>query len=156
MSNFGRGAEVVESDKVLPEGDYEIKLGMPNDVQAGGFNIRKIPFKVRGMTNVMPNSWDWFDIPTGDIEKMHKWNKAMTKNCDAFGVKRLDFEPSHWAGKTGFVHIGKNTKTGYMEVKWAVLKEEMEKKVAEPEPVKKEDDYNDNGYQNNQDNDPYF
>lgn len=164
MSTFGKGAEVVEPAFMLPEGDYQVKLGMPVDIEKGGYNIRKIPFAVRGHADCLPNSWDWFDIPTDDVEKIQKWNRQMTKNADAFGVRRLDFNPKSWVNKTGWLHIGKNTKTGYMEVKWAVLKDEVGKpapKEMKPEPkkeVKKPevDPEYDNGYQTQEDSsDPW-
>jgi hypothetical protein len=166
MSNFGQGAEVVEPPVTMPEGDYQIKIGMPEDVVKNGYNIRKNPIFFRGQKGECnPSSWDWFDIPTDDPEKLIKWNRAMTKNCDAFGVKRLDFRAASWANKTGWVHIGKNTKTGYMEVKWALLKEEVgkpapkemtkadAKPAAKPAPAKPEVDPElDNGYQEAPDN----
>jgi hypothetical protein len=114
----------MEYNVSVPEGDYEVRLGMPEDVQRKGFDIREIPFEIRGKPGAMPNKWSWFDKPTDDIEQIAKWNKRMTRNADAFGVQRGDFRKESWRGKVGILHIGKNGKTGYMEVQWAVLKAE--------------------------------
>lgn len=122
MAGFGSGYEPREYDNAVPEGDYEVKLGMPIDTVRGGYNMRDIPIQIRGKPGKQPSKWTIFDRPTDDLEKMEKWNKQRTRDADAFGVQRGDFRPTSWAGKVGYVHIGKNEKNGYMEVKWSVIK----------------------------------
>jgi len=59
-------------------------------------------------------------MPTDSQENIDKWNRNMTKNCDAFKVRRGDFNPASWQGKVGKVHIGKD-KAGYMKVMYSIL-----------------------------------
>ena len=133
---FGQGYEQREPDVSVPEGNYQVKLGMPRDITEKGYNIRKIPIQIRNIPNVLPKTWDIFDIPRDDVEKIDKWNRQRTKDCDAFKVQRGDFRPQSWAGKVGWLHIGKNTKSGYMEVKWSMLESELSEPGPAPLPSK--------------------
>lgn len=115
---YGSGYQPREYNQVVPEGDYRVCLGMPQDVVRGGYNIREIPIEISGYKGYSPTHWSWFDAPE-DMEKLEKWRKARTRDADAFGVNRGDFNPASWCGKVGVVHIGKD-KNGYMQVQWSV------------------------------------
>jgi hypothetical protein len=116
--SFGNGYEPKEYDEIVPEGDYTVRLGMPEDIQRGQYSIRDIPIAIKGYPGFSPAKWSIFDAPN-EPDRMDKWNKAMTRNADAFGVQRGDFRPASWAGKVGRVHIGKDAR-GYMQVKWSI------------------------------------
>lgn len=138
---FGQGYQPKEYNMFVPEGDYLIQLGLPQDVEKAGYRIREIPIRIKGYTDHGPDHWSIFDAPQGDAEKLEKWNKARTRDCDAFGVQRGDFRPESWRGKTGMVHIGKDT-NGYMQVKWSIVQESKPVGAAPPAaPSKAEDPF---------------
>lgn len=139
---YGNGYEQVEFNSAVTDGDYEVRLGMPVDKEVSGYRLREIPIQIRGQPNAKPDRWTWFDMPTsGDnlTERQMKWNQQRTKDADCFGVARGDFRPQSWAGKVGWVHIAKNTKTGYMEVRWSVMKDEAAPKPQERKPVQQKE-----------------
>ena len=118
---FGNGYKERDYNQGIDEGDYEVILGLPVDTNKGGYDMRIIPVTIIGHENCYPKEWTWFDRPMNDQDKLVKWEKAMTKNCDAFGVRRGDFAPSSWQGKRGFVHIGKDKDGKFMKILWSVV-----------------------------------
>ena len=116
---FGGGYQQREYNRIVPEGDYTVTLGMPVDKQVSGYSIREIPIKIDGYPDHAPGKWSIFDCPTDDEEKIAKWNEQRTRDFDAFGVARGDFRPQSWVGKRGRVHIAKDGK-GYMKVLWSL------------------------------------
>jgi len=125
---FGEKFEPTNYNSSVPEGDYEVTLGMPQDVSRNGWDMRDIPISIKGHAGAQPKVWTWFDCPTGDVEKIAKWNSQRTRDCDAFGVSRGDFRPESWFGKIGTVHIGKDN-AGYMKVLWSVADPTVPKKT---------------------------
>jgi hypothetical protein len=119
--SFGNGYQPQEYNQFVAEGDYFVRLGMPQDIERGGYKIRSIPVEYKGMPGYGPKTWDIFDAPVGDKEKMQSWNEQRTRDADAFGVERGDFRPEAWRGKTGWIHVGPD-KAGYIKVKWSLLK----------------------------------
>ena len=117
--SFGSRYQPTEYNMYVPEGDYKVRLGIPKDMERSGYRIREIPIEISGHRGYGPTHWSIFDAPN-DPEKLDAWNKARTRDCDAFGVDRGDFRPESWRGKVGWVHIGKDTK-GYTQVKWSIL-----------------------------------
>jgi hypothetical protein len=117
---FGEGYKERDYNQGIDEGDYEVILGTPVDTNKGGYDMRIIPITIVGHENCYPKEWTWFDRPT-DADNLAKWEKAMTKNADAFGVERGNFFASSWAGKRGFVHIGKDKEGKFMKVLWSVV-----------------------------------
>jgi len=135
---FGQGYQPQEYNLFVPEGDYKVRLGMPKDVEKGGYRIREIPIEISGYPGHGPDHWSIFDAPGDDLEKLALWNKSRTRDCDAFGVTRGDFRPEAWRGKVGMVHIGKDSK-GYMQVKWSIVPESKPVGPA-PAPAPRKDD----------------
>lgn len=119
--SYGEGYQPQEYNQFVAEGDYFVRLGMPQDIERNGYKIRTIPVQYRDAPGYGPKVWDIFDAPVGDAEKMQSWNEQRTRDADAFGVQRGDFRPESWNGKTGWVHVGPD-KAGYLKVKWSVLK----------------------------------
>jgi hypothetical protein len=107
---------------------------MPEEGTAGNYNVRFIPLEIKGFPGMQPKRWTQFDRPTEE-EKIASWDARMTEACDAFGVQRGDFRRQSWAGKVGKVHIGKHAKTGYMEVKWAIVEKQAAPMAPAPHPV---------------------
>ena len=144
---FGADYQEREYNQFVGEGDYIVRLGMPQDIERAGYHIREIPIEIKGHRGYGPDKWSIFDADTSDEEKYDNWNKAMTRNADAFGIQRGDFALSSWRGKTGVVHIGKDSK-GYMKVLWAIVQEtpttsqpaQVQKQAA---PAKKIDEFPD-------------
>ena len=130
--SFGDHYEEKEYNQFVPEGDYFVRLGLPQDIERGGYPIRSIPIAYKGMPGYGPKTWDIFDAPTNDDEKLQKWNEQRTRDADAFGVRRGDFRPASWAGKTGWVHVGPD-KNGYLRVKWSILKPKGD--IPAPQPA---------------------
>jgi len=119
---YGDGYKERDYNQGLDEGDYEIILGLPVDTNKSGYDMRIIPISIIGHENCYPKEWTWFDRPS-DQEMLVKWEKAMTRNCDAFGVRRGDFTPSSWNGRRGIVHIGKDKDGKFMKVLWSVVQD---------------------------------
>jgi hypothetical protein len=119
---YGDGYGPKEYDQVVPEGDYKIKLGIPQDVNKNGWDIREIPIQISGYLDYQPAKWSIFARSRDDDAKAAEWDKHMTKFFDAFGIARGDFNPRSWANKVGMVHIAKD-KNGYMQVKWPIVPE---------------------------------
>lgn len=117
---YGNGYEEREYTRIVPEGDYEVVLGTPQDTTTkNGYPIRRIPVKIVGYDGYYPNEWTWFDRPTDDVEKMARWNSDRTRDADVFGVARGDFRPEAWQGKRGWVRIAKD-REGFTKVLWSV------------------------------------
>ena len=133
---FGKGYTPLDyGHQYVPEGDYVVKLGTPVDVQRGGWNIREIPIQIKGFQDYGPDKWSIFDAPS-EPENLEKWNKARTRDADAFGVRRGDFNPASWTGKVGKVHIGKDKK-GYMQVSYSLSPDSPHEEVRAPKPAPK-------------------
>jgi hypothetical protein len=128
---FGGGYEPREYNRVVPEGDYMITLGMPEDKQVSGYSIREIPIKIEGFSGYAPSKWSVFDCPADDMTKAEKWKEQRTRDFDAFGVARGDFRPEAWQGKRGRVHIAKDNK-GYMKVLWSLTEGAPEPSSEQP------------------------
>jgi len=139
---FGDGYKERDYNQGIDEGDYEVILGTPVDTNKGGYDMRIIPITIVGHENCYPKEWTWFDRPS-DPDQLIKWEKAMTKNADAFGVERGNFFPSSWAGRRGFVHIGKDKDGKFMKVLWSVVNGEK----------KPENNINDGGFKDDMPND---
>jgi hypothetical protein len=118
---YGEGYQERESAFITSEGDYEITLGQPQDkyVEQLYANVREVPVTIKGYPESNPKSWTFFERPDSDPDRIAQWDRNMTTFFDSFGIQRGDFDASHWVGKSGMVHIGKD-KAGYFKVKWAV------------------------------------
>lgn len=139
--SFGNGYQQQEYGQIVPEGDYFVRLGMPQDIERNGYRIRSIPVEYRGHPGFGPKTWEIFDAPEGDADRMQKWNEQRTRDADAFGVQRGDFRPEAWRGKTGWVHVGKNKK-GYMNILWSVIKKDASSNPASSSrPMQEGKDY---------------
>jgi hypothetical protein len=131
---YGIGYEEREYTRIVPEGDYEVVLGYPQDTTTkNGYPIRKIPVKIVGYEGYYPNEWTWFDRPTDDVEKMARWNSDRTRDADVFGVARGDFRPEAWQGKRGWVRIAKDREAlrkfcGQLQLRRKTVKLQFRKK----------------------------
>lgn len=130
---FGDNYQPREYDQFVPEGDYKVRLGLAQDVERSGYRIREIPIAISGFPGYGPEKWSWFDAPVNDPDKLDIWNKARTRDADAFGVQRGNFDPRAWNGKIGYVHIAKD-KNGYMKVVWSIVKADASQSPA-PTPA---------------------
>jgi hypothetical protein len=130
---FGDSYKEREYNQFVAEGDYMVRLGLPQDVQKGNYHIREIPIEIKGHSGYGPDKWSIFDADTSDQEKLENWQKARTRDADAFGVKRGDFNPNSWRGKTGMVHIGKDAK-GYMKVMYSLTPDAIGPEHSAPTP----------------------
>lgn len=121
---FGAGYEPMErpAPKLVPEGNYMVTLGMPQDKVLGGYDVRVFPIKIDGFPDYKPDEWVIFAAPRDDLEKLAKWNQSRTSDFDAFKVPRGDFRPQSWVGKRGMLHFGKD-KGGYMKALWSVTED---------------------------------
>lgn len=131
---FGTGYESREYNRVVPEGDYMVTLGLPQDKVLAGYDVRVFPIKIDGFPDHKPDEWVVFDCPRDDIEKIAKWNEQRTREFDVFGVQRGDFRPSSWAGRRGMLHFEKDKK-GYMKALWAVSEGQQKPSGAKTENV---------------------
>jgi hypothetical protein len=117
---FGDNYKEREYNQFVAEGDYMVRLGLPQDVERGNYRIREIPIEIKDHHGYGPDKWSIFDADASDQEKLENWQKSRTRDADAFGVQRGDFNPNSWRGKTGMVHIGKDAK-GYMKVLYSLI-----------------------------------
>ena len=117
--SFGAKYHYVKQPKILADGDYDITLGKPVEIEVAGYSVLRFPFTVDGETEkVVPNYFDLFDcVDPDEPEKVAQFKKQASKIKACFKLGGNFGEPNYikWQGSKGKVRIEKS-KAGFVNV----------------------------------------
>lgn len=112
---FGNGYTPVEGSQSLDVGDYKAKIvNLTLDHYNNGNQYLNVVVEIEGHEGAFPNTITLNDRPVIGTMKasgypveekdVTKWDKAMTRFFDSFGITRGDFNMKGWQNKVGTVH----------------------------------------------------
>lgn len=112
---FGTGYTPVEASSGLDVGDYRAKIvNLTVDHYNNGNQFLNVVVEIEGHAGCLPNTIVLNDRPVlGTVKAsgyavedkdVEKWDKAMTRFFDSFGINRGDFNMKNWQNKVGTVH----------------------------------------------------
>ena len=117
--SFGANYHYEKQPKILADGDYEITLGKPVEIEVAGYSVLRFPFTVDGETEkTIPNYFDLFDCTDpNNPNKVEQFKKQASKIKACFKLGGNFGEPNYikWQGSKGKVRIEKSG-SGFVNV----------------------------------------
>lgn len=112
--SFGVHFQYEKPTDVLPEGEYDVTLGVAFETTVGSYAVLRFPFSVDGVSpETKPNYFDLFDCTDpNNKEKRDMFNKRASRIIDCFQLEGFFDEQSYlsWKGRRGRVQISKDEK----------------------------------------------